>query len=105
MERLSGILEAGIAGQDVIEHALGGEMEGQACQLDDPVAGGIEACGLDVDDQAEALDGGGIVVGIARHHRNAAQDAVVAALFQAGSQLFQVGGVGHRNLQWPRTIG
>ena len=34
VERLAGILETGIAGQHVIEHALGGEVEGQTCQLE-----------------------------------------------------------------------
>jgi hypothetical protein len=99
MQRLAGILKAGIARQDIIEHALGGEMEGQARQLDDPVAGGIEAGGLDVDDQPEALDGGGIFVGVARHHRDPAEDAVVAALLQAKSHLLQIGAIGHLNLR------
>ena len=99
VERLAGILETGIAGQHVIEHALGGEVEGQTRQLDDPVAGGIEPGGLDVDDQAEALQGGRVIVGIAGDHRDAAQDAVVAALLQADGQLFEIGGIGHLNLR------
>jgi hypothetical protein len=57
VERLAGILETGIAGQHAVQRALGGEVEGQACQLDNLVALGIEPGGLDVDDQAEALQG------------------------------------------------
>jgi hypothetical protein len=74
-------------------------VEGQARQLDDPVAGWIEPGGLDVDDQAEALQGGRVIVRIAGDHRNAAQNAVVAALLQADGQLFEIGGIGHLNLQ------
>jgi hypothetical protein len=74
-------------------------VEGQTRQLDDPVTGGIEPGGLDVDDQAEALQGGRVIVGVAGDHRNAAQNAVVAALLQADGQLFEIGGIGHLNLR------
>ena len=99
VQRPARVLEAGIARQHVIEHALGGEVEGQARQLDDPVAGGIEPGGLDVDDQAEALQRARVIVGISGDHRDAAQNAVVAALLQAGCQRFQVSAVGHLNLR------
>ena len=100
VERLAGILKTGIAGQHVIEHALGGEVEGQTRQLDDLIAGGVQPGGLDVDDQAEALQGGRVIVGIAGDHRDAAQNAVVAALLQAeDGQLFEIGGIGHLDLR------
>ena len=99
VKRLAGILETGIAGQHVVEHALGGEVEGQARQLDDPVGVGLDPGGLDVDDHAEAFDGGGVVIGVTRHHWHTAQNAVVAALLQADGQLFQIGEIGHLNLR------
>ena len=102
VQRLAGILESGISGQHVIEHALGGEVEGQTRQLDDPVAGGVQPSRLDVGNQAEAPCGGRVIVGIAGDHRDAAQNAVVAALLQANGHLFEIGGIGHLNLRCRR---
>ena len=67
-------------------------MEGQTRQLDNPVADRVERGGLDVDNQAEASHGGKVIVGIAGDHGNAAQNAIIAALLQADSQLSRSAG-------------
>jgi hypothetical protein len=81
-QRCIGILEPGIALVDGVEPAVGREVEGQDGELDDLVPLRIEACRLDVDDEAAAqLDAGGRLC-IARHRRHTSQDPEVTGLFE-----------------------